>query len=74
MAKIDLGFDAGRDRVIVEQTIEVKLSYLSDAKALIIETLSHLAQGSALWTKTIVELIEVCIVRAIGQSEFSWRK
>ncbi len=64
--KISLGSDAERDRIIAEKTIEVKLFYLSnDVKALVTETLSRLAQGSAIWTKMIVELIEVRRIRAL---------
>ncbi|CZS94644.1 hypothetical protein WAI453_013344 [Rhynchosporium graminicola] len=65
-AKINLSSDNRRDRVIVERTVERKLSNLPvDVKALIIETLSRLAQGSAIWTKMIVELIEVRRIRAL---------
>lgn len=67
IAKIDLGSDAERDRVIVEKTVERKLFYLSkDVRALVTETVSRLAQGSAIWTKMIVELIEVRRIRALG--------
>jgi NACHT domain len=67
IAKIDLGSDAERDRVIVEKTVERKLFYLSkDVRTLVTETLSRLAQGSAIWTKMIVELIEFRRIRALG--------
>ncbi|KAG9231371.1 hypothetical protein BJ875DRAFT_506721 [Amylocarpus encephaloides] len=67
IAKIDMGSDTKRDRVIVEKTVERKLFNLSkDVRALVTETLSHLAQGSAIWTKMIVELIEVRRIRALG--------
>lgn len=66
MARIDLGPDAERDRVIVEKTVERKLSNLSkEVRALVIETLSRLAKGSAIWTKMVVELIEVRRIRAL---------
>ncbi|PVH67620.1 hypothetical protein DL98DRAFT_443182 [Cadophora sp. DSE1049] len=66
IAKINLSSDDRRDRVIVEKTVERKLSNLSrDVRALVIETLSRLAQGSAIWTKMIVELIEVRRIRAL---------
>ncbi|KAF7591584.1 hypothetical protein BBP40_001332 [Aspergillus hancockii] len=59
-AKIELGSDAQRDAIVVEKTVERRLSYLSmNVKALVIERLSFLAQGSAIWTKMIIELIEV---------------
>lgn len=67
VAKIDLGSDPERDRVIVEKTVERQLFYLSkDVKALVTETLSRLAQGSAIWTKMTVELIEIRGIRALG--------
>lgn len=66
-ARIDLGSDARRDSVIVEHTVERRLSYLSkDVKTLVTEELSRLAQGSAIWTKMIIELIEVRGIRALG--------
>lgn len=65
IAKIDLGSDAERDRLIVEKTVERKLYNLSnDVRALVTETLSRLAQGSAIWTKMVVKLIEVRRIRA----------
>ncbi|KAF2678070.1 hypothetical protein K458DRAFT_423476 [Lentithecium fluviatile CBS 122367] len=65
--RIDLKSDPHRDTVIVRHTVESQLSYLSaDVKALVTETLSRLAQGSAIWTKMIVELIEVRKIRAFG--------
>ncbi|KUJ20603.1 uncharacterized protein LY89DRAFT_779348 [Mollisia scopiformis] len=67
VAKIALGSDAGRDKVIVEKTVERQLFYLSkDVKELVTETLSRLAQGSAIWTKMTVELIEVHGIRGLG--------
>lgn len=59
-ARIDLVSNAKRDGIIVGKTVEVKLSHLpKDVKALVIDRLSHLAQGSAIWTKMVVDLIEV---------------
>ena len=67
MARIDLGPDAKRDGIIVRQTVERQLDYLSkDVRALVIERITCLAQGSAIWTKMIVELIEVRGIRALG--------
>jgi len=67
LARIDLGSDTHRDAVIVRHTVERQLSYLSeDVKALIIQSLSCSAQGSAIWTKMIVELIELRRIRALG--------
>jgi hypothetical protein len=65
MARIELGSDAQRDAIVVEKTVERQLFYLStNVKALVIERLSRLAQGSAIWTKMIIELIEVRQIRA----------
>ena len=67
MARIDLISNAERDDIIVEHTVERRLSYLSkDVKSLVVKTLSRLAKGSAIWTKMIVELIEVRGIRALG--------
>ncbi|KND92704.1 Vegetative incompatibility protein HET-E-1, partial [Tolypocladium ophioglossoides CBS 100239] len=67
MAKIDLDSDAKRDRLIVEKTVERQLSYLSeDVKPLVTETLSRSAQGSAIWTKMTVDLIEKRGIRALA--------
>lgn len=66
MARIELVPDAQRDGIIVEKTVESKLPYLSTSvKALVIEELSHLAQGSAIWTKMIIELIKLRKIRAL---------
>jgi hypothetical protein len=65
--RINMESDANRDAVIVRHTVEGQLSHLSaDVKALVTETLSRLAQGSAIWTKMVVELIEVREIRALG--------
>jgi len=70
VGRIDLGSNTKRDRVIVEKTVERQLFYLSkDVKALVIETLSRLAKGSAIWTKMTVELIEVREIRALGHMQ-----
>ncbi|CRG85930.1 Cytoplasmic dynein 2 heavy chain 1 [Talaromyces islandicus] len=59
-AMIDLASDSQRDHIIVEKTVEKKLSHLSaNVKELVIEKLSHLAKGSAIWAKMVIELIEV---------------
>ncbi|EKG09569.1 NACHT nucleoside triphosphatase [Macrophomina phaseolina MS6] len=65
--KIDMCSDVHRDAVIVRHTVERQLSHLpEDVRALIIESLSRLAQGSAIWVKMVVELIEVRKIRALG--------
>ena len=67
MTRIDLGPDAKRDGIIAEQIVERQLSYLSeDVRALVIDRTTRLAQGSAIWTKMVVELIEVRGIRALG--------
>ena len=66
MAMIDIRPDAKRDGIIVTHTVERQLSYLSkDVKALVIDRTTRLAQGSAIWTKMVVELIEVRGIRAL---------
>ncbi|KAJ2890888.1 hypothetical protein MKZ38_001226 [Zalerion maritima] len=65
--KIELGSNAERDRVIVGKAVETRLSYLTGGvRALVTDRLSRLAYGSAIWTKMIVELIEVRGIRALG--------
>ncbi|EXJ89941.1 hypothetical protein A1O3_03008 [Capronia epimyces CBS 606.96] len=67
VAKIDLTSNALRDALIVRHTVEMQLSYLSEGvQTLVTEALSPLAQGSAIWTKIVVELIEVRGIRAPG--------
>ncbi|KAL2673630.1 hypothetical protein Neosp_012073 [[Neocosmospora] mangrovei] len=67
MSKITLGCDANRDGLIVRKAVETQLSYLSkDVKALVIERVSHLAQGSAIWTKMVIELLETRRISALG--------
>jgi Cdc6-like AAA superfamily ATPase len=64
--RIDVIPSMERDRIIVAHTVERELSRLSqEVKSLIIERLSRLAQGSAIWTKMTVELIKVGEFRAI---------
>ncbi|KAH5111914.1 hypothetical protein HBH71_166210 [Parastagonospora nodorum] len=66
--RITLESNVDRDGVIVRHTVQEQLSYLSkDVKELVIETLSRLAQGSAIWTKMTVELIEVRKIKALAQ-------
>ncbi|KAH8695691.1 hypothetical protein BGW36DRAFT_429550 [Talaromyces proteolyticus] len=70
MPRIDLGSDVQRDRIIVEKTVETQLARLStNVKALVIKKLSSLAQGNAIWTKMIVELIKVKKIMAANPME-----
>lgn len=65
-ARVDLASNTERDRIIVTKTVETRLSYLTeDVKALVIERLSGMAQGSSIWTRSIVELIECRGIRAL---------
>jgi hypothetical protein len=67
VGKVAIGtLDAARDRHIVEKTVGTRLCYLpSNVKALVAETLSQSAHGSALWTKMMVELIETRGIKAL---------
>lgn len=67
VSTIAMPSDAVRDRFIVEKTVEHRLCYLaSDVKELVTDTLSRGAQGSAIWTKMTVDLIEVRGIKAFG--------
>ena len=49
LATITLASNAGRDRIIIKHTAEKRLPYLSkDVSTLVVQTLSRLAQGSAI--------------------------
>lgn len=64
---IDLGSDHQRDAAIVRYSVENQLSYLSeDVRVLVIETLSRLARGSAIWTRMTVKLIEIRRIEEFG--------
>lgn len=66
-ARIDLASNAERDRVIAAKTVETKLSHLSnEVKTLVIDRVSRMAQGSSIWTRMVVELIELRGIRALG--------
>ncbi|KAK1832788.1 hypothetical protein QBC39DRAFT_348224 [Podospora conica] len=59
MSKIAMESNAERDRLIAEKTVETRLPDLTDeVKALVIDALSCSAQGSAIWTRMTVELID----------------
>ncbi|KAJ6019002.1 hypothetical protein N7522_001069 [Penicillium canescens] len=58
VARIELGSDPDRDRIIVEKHLE-RLPHLSpDIKALVRKYLCQRAQGNAIWTKMVIELIK----------------
>jgi hypothetical protein len=66
MTSIYLDAEAGRDQIIAKSTVERQLSHLSiDIQALVVRELSSSAQGSAIWTKMMVELIHVRRIKAI---------
>ncbi len=67
MSKIAMVSDIERDWMIVEKTVETRLPYLpQDVKTLVTETLAQRAEGSAIWTKMTVELLEIRGIRALG--------
>ena len=65
---IHVGADPERDRIIAEKTFETILPHLAaDVKLLVVERISGLAQGSAIWTKMTVKAIETSGIRAHGR-------
>lgn len=66
-ATVELGTSPHRDAIIVRKTVESRLSFLSkDVRELVIDRLSQMANGSAIWTKMVVELVELRGIRALG--------
>lgn len=66
-AKIELRADTRRDCIIADKIMERRLPYLSaDVKALVINKLSLSAQGSAIWTKTIIDILEIRKIMAFN--------
>jgi len=66
-AIIYLRSDTHRDAVIVQHTVRNRLSHLPvDVQALVIDNLSSLAQGSAIWMRMVVERIEQKNISAVG--------
>ncbi|KAL4781503.1 hypothetical protein BJX76DRAFT_350139 [Aspergillus varians] len=66
-ARINIGSNSRRDGIIAKKIVDTQLRRLSkDVKDLIIEKLTHLAQGTAIWTKMIVDLIRIKKISAIG--------
>lgn len=64
---IALESNVDRDHAIVRHTVREQLCYLSeDVGKLVIETLSRSAQGSAIWTKMTIELIQVRKITALA--------
>ncbi|ATY62351.1 wd-repeat protein [Cordyceps militaris] len=60
--------DAERDKIIVSHLVEQQLSYLKgEARTLVIDLLSKLAKGSAIWVETAVNLLKLRETRAIAK-------
>ncbi|KAF7562456.1 hypothetical protein G7046_g1687 [Stylonectria norvegica] len=67
MVKIDLGSNVKRDEIIAQKTADRHLIHLSKhVKAFLVESLSRSAQGSAIWTKMVIGLIEVEGITTLG--------
>ncbi|RTE84332.1 hypothetical protein BHE90_001195 [Fusarium euwallaceae] len=67
MPQLQLGCAFSRDSVIVRKAVETHLSCLpKDVEALVIEKVSQLAKGNAIWTKMVIELIQTRGIMAIG--------
>lgn len=65
-AIVNMHSDPHRDAIIVRHIVANQLSYLpTDVRQLVIEALSQSARGSAIWTKMIVELIELRRMQAL---------
>ncbi|KAK6365425.1 hypothetical protein LTR64_008794 [Lithohypha guttulata] len=63
--RINMSSDEQRDATIVRHSVDSQLSYLSeDVRALVVKRLSSSAQGSAIWTKMMVELIGIRRIEA----------
>ncbi|KAL4936888.1 hypothetical protein BDV06DRAFT_204043 [Aspergillus oleicola] len=66
-ATIKVGSNPQRDSIIVNKMVETELRHLpKDTKALVIEKLGLLAQGSAIWAKMIIALLKLKNIRAVG--------
>ncbi|CAH0044534.1 unnamed protein product [Clonostachys solani] len=67
MPRIFLDTNVTRDGIIVEKLVQKRLSYLSnDVAEFVIQVLSRKAQGSAIWAKMVIDLIEIRGIRAPG--------
>lgn len=66
--KIDVDADPERDRIIAEKTVETRLGPIAaDIEHFVVERLSTLAHGSAIWTKMTVEAIATQKIKALGR-------
>ncbi|KAK3624123.1 hypothetical protein LTR22_024108 [Elasticomyces elasticus] len=63
--RINLVSDLHRDSILALHMVENQLCYLSeDVKKLVVKVLSPMAQGSAIWLRMVIELIERRQIRA----------
>ncbi|KAF5228974.1 hypothetical protein FAUST_10708 [Fusarium austroamericanum] len=66
--QITISTDLERDKIIAEKIVETRLAPLTaDTKQLVVERLSSLTQGSAIWTTMTVETIAALKIRAPGR-------
>ncbi|CAG8407488.1 unnamed protein product [Penicillium salamii] len=64
MDSIQLELSLRRDEIIAQKSVDKQLPHLQPSvKALIVEKLSHLAEGSGIWTRMVVQLIQVRRIR-----------
>ncbi|CAG7946278.1 unnamed protein product [Penicillium salamii] len=64
MDSIQLESSLRRDEIIAQKSVDKQLPHLQPSvKALIVEKLSHLAEGSGIWTRMVVQLIQVRRIR-----------
>ncbi|KAF2152107.1 hypothetical protein K461DRAFT_162341 [Myriangium duriaei CBS 260.36] len=69
-AVVEVVSDSARDRLIVKQTVEVKLGDRDEGlKALVIDTLAPKAEGSGIWTRMIIEAINVRRCKTPGSTQ-----
>ena len=66
VATIDINSQDCRDAMIVRHRVDRQLSYLSSSvRTLVIDSLTPLAQGSAIWITMVIELIALRKIRAL---------
>ncbi|KAH6646799.1 hypothetical protein BKA67DRAFT_525676 [Truncatella angustata] len=70
MPKILIEPDPHRDAIIVQKTVDNRLSgWSTEAKNIIVQELSQLSMGSAIWIKMAVEFISIKNTKARGPLE-----
>ena len=66
VAKIELGSSLERDAIIARKTVESRLPFLSmEVMEFVVERISRMAKGSAIWIRMVVELVELRGIRAL---------